>query len=473
VILGQSDVVFAHAGHDVSSSAWKSTKALARARKCVYNSTDSMLGLFIASLSDIEDVVTILTALYIEIGKLHEKTRVGGQAIRECFSAEDFIKLQTALGEQWEAFENIVAEPIDYEITVLNGSYLEFARAAQEWWINIAASRKKYPFNVYKQPVYFVSSNSHSLLNVLSGFPVREQAYLQKKHADRLAKEQAEFKKERVPLEHQCYYLSRFSQKSDPQYAKRREAWHKRFGLVTFPAFHHIDIDAQIFSIHDVMKNEHSDKRLGLTTAMREKLLKSNALILNIAYPLGLGAYTILKEVSENVSEMRGIYIMGKAAALNASVGDVMIPNFVHDTHTGNNVFIENAVSAQKIAPFVPKNSLFSAQKAITVRGTFLQNEESLADMYKQGYGIIEMEAGPYLERVYEMLYPTRYPTKETLVIKPNFRLGMAYYVSDTPYDKGTNLGAKHLTWEGLNATYGISIAFLQDIFSQELNRLA
>ena len=105
------------------------------------------------------------------------------------------------------------------------------------------------------------------------------------------------------------------------------------------------------------------------------------------------------------------------------------------------------------------------------MRGTFLQNEQSLGKDLRDGYTIVEMESGPYLERVYEMVYPERYPEHSTYVLNPDFRLGLAHYVSDTPHKKGLNLGAKRLTWEGLNATYAISLGIVRDIFEQEQKR--
>ena len=63
--------------------------------------------------------------------------------------------------------------------------------------------------------------------------------------------------------------------------------------------------------------------------AMKKKLAASDALLLNIAYPLGMSAYRMFKEVSENVFQMRCVYIMGREAALNSSSGVVRIPHAV------------------------------------------------------------------------------------------------------------------------------------------------
>jgi hypothetical protein len=276
---------------------------------------------------------------------------------------------------------------------------------------------------------------------------------------------------EGVPEENICSYLSRFSEKRNARYRKQKAVYEKQHGLIRLEPYHNIDIEAQIFSVRDVVKNPFLDRRLKLTQAMKKKLAQSDALILNIAYPLGMTAYSVLKEVSENASVIRGVYIMGKTASLNASVGDITIPNYVRDMHTHNQIFVHNDFDVSDFLPYIKKNSILSQQKAVSVRGTFLQSEKSLTKDFHDGYSIIEMEAGPYLNRIYEMTEPTRYPTEATFMVKPDFRLGLAYYVSDTPHKQGLNLGAKRLTWEGLNATYAISLGIVKDIFQTEAGR--
>lgn len=471
LVFGQSDSVFEKHGYHVTRSSWKTTTAVARSRRCRYNAESKTIVLYVSSVSDVEDAITTLTALYIEIAKLHVRMSEKDITLEECFSAEELPKMQELFGEQWHAFAHAVSLALDHEVTLLAGSLVDYSKIVQEWWVHIARSRKKYPVNVYDQPIYFVSSNSHSLINALSGVPLAKKSFLFSDNAERVDQNKKEFKAEKVPTENICYYLSRFSEKKHPNYLKEKFSTERAYGLYRMEAFHNIDIEAQIFSIRDVIKNPDIDKRLRLTPAMKKRLLASNALILNIAYPLGMAAYSILREVSENAQEMRGVYIMGKAASLNATVGDVTIPNYTHDLHTKNTFFIQNCFDTKDFTPYVTKNSILSQQKGLTVRGTYLQSEESLHKNAQEGYSIIEMEAGPYLNRLYEMLYPLRYPENETVNINPDFRLGFAYYVSDTPHKKGLNLGAKRLSWEGLNGTYAISLGILKDIFNTELKK--
>ncbi|HLD22005.1 MAG TPA: hypothetical protein VJB65_03835 [Patescibacteria group bacterium] len=470
VIMGQSDRTFENANLHTTKKNWDPTKAIARQRKCAFHKNTKTLAVFVSSTSDVEDLITILTAFYIEVRKLHQLTQ-SGKSLESCFTISDFKKVQELFGDQFRAFTYLVRHPIDYEISLLAGSSVDYSKTIQQWWIHIASTRKEYPFDVYKQPVYFVSSNSHSLINILSGFPYKKRELLFKDNKSHLQHEYEQFKKEGVPEENVCSYLSRLTEKRNTIYRKQKKAHEKKYGLIRLKPYHHIDIEAQVFSIRDVIKNRSIDKRLNIDERMRKRLRTSNALIINIAYPLGLGAYGILREMSENVSEMRGVYIMGKCASLNAAIGDVTIPNYVFNLHTQNQIFFNNIFAAETFSPYLINNSILANQKAVTVRGTFLQNEQSLGKDLRDGYTIVEMESGPYLERVYEMVYPERYPEHSTYVLNPDFRLGLAHYVSDTPHKKGLNLGAKRLTWEGLNATYAISLGIVRDIFEQEQKR--
>ena len=70
-------------------------------------------------------------------------------------------------------------------------------------------------------------------------------------------------------------------------------------------------------------------------------------MILNIDYPLGMAAYRMMREIMENLSQVRGIYILGKAATLNGSIGDVMISNVIMDEHSQNTYWSDNAFNVQ------------------------------------------------------------------------------------------------------------------------------
>lgn len=469
IIYGLSDAIFAAHGYKTWTPAWKdSIPTEARHRKRRYNAKDRRLAVYIGSLTDIEDSITMLTALYIEGKKLQALCNAKKCSLEKLVSAGDYRKLQKTLGDRLPNFEKFIAEPIDFEITLLAGTYLEFSKAVQNWWIDIAAAAKAIGEQLTNRPIYFVSSNAHSLINLLSGFPLKNSQKLRKKYAAFLKDNREALKRDGVTQESISFYLNRKLEEDDAAYFKQKLALEKRSGLYRLKPRRTLQVDAQVFSLAKAITNPHIDKRLGLSAAEKRALKNSRALILSISYPLGLCAYGILREISENASNLRGVYIMGKSASLNASVGDIVLPSFVQDLHTGNETYFYNVLKPNAIEGFLPKRSILTDQKAVTVRGTFLQNERQLKASMAKGYSVVEMELGPYMSRLYEMMNPSRYPTDETFVIHPPFRLGVGYYISDTPHKKGLTLGAKNLGLESLDATYALSLGILKDIVRTE-----
>jgi hypothetical protein len=69
-----------------------------------------------------------------------------------------------------------------------------------------------------------------------------------------------------------------------------------------------IDVDAQIVELGKLVP-DNLDPRVHVTGI--DRLRESNAIIINIDYPLGMAAYHHLSAVALGVDELRGIYIMG------------------------------------------------------------------------------------------------------------------------------------------------------------------
>jgi hypothetical protein len=205
-----------------------------------------------------------------------------------------------------------------------------------------------------------------------------------------------------------------------------------------------------------------------------DRLVSSRAVIINIDYPLGMAAYHHLAAIALGVEELRGIYIMGKAATLNGRGGVVMISKVIHDEHSSNTYMFRNALVAGDIQPFMKYGTVLDNQKALTVRSAFLQNREYMDVFYREGYTVMEMEAGPYLSAAYEIAEPKRHPKDElvSLVDQVKFELGIIHYASDTPYSRRQSLLSKSLSYFGVESTYGCAIAIARRILSQEVARI-
>src|SRR5262249_59287178 len=134
-----------------------------------------------------------------------------------------------------------------------------------------------------------------------------------------------------------------------------------------------------------------------------------------------------------------------KAATLNGDVGDVLVADFVHDEHTANTYSFENAFSYADVAPYLERGSVLDNQRAVTVKGTFLQNREYLDLFYRESYTVVEMEAGPYLAALYEDTHVSRHPLGEAIHLRRlPLDVGLLHYASDTPYTRARTLSAPH-----------------------------
>jgi hypothetical protein len=199
------------------------------------------------------------------------------------------------------------------------------------------------------------------------------------------------------------------------------------------------------------------------------RLAASDAVIVNIDYPLGLAGYNIMRQVMERTDELRGVYVLGKAATLNAGVGDVMIADVVHDEHSLNTYWLDNCFGYEDVGPFLIFGSALDHQRAVTVKGTFLQNRGYLDMYHRDAYTAVEMEAGPYLDALYEGARAERYPTGQSINFsKLPFDLGIIHYASDTPFTQARTLGARALDYRGMDSTYAGGVAIVRRILRRE-----
>lgn len=150
-----------------------------------------------------------------------------------------------------------------------------------------------------------------------------------------------------------------------------------------------------------------------------------------------------------------------------------MISNAVMDEHSQNTYWLDNAFRAQDIQPYLIYGSVLDNQKAVSAKGTYLQNRQYLDFYYQANYTVVEMESGPYLNAIYEDQYLTRYPVGENInFMRLPYEVGILHYASDTPYTRGKNLGAGSLSYLGMDSTYSCSVAIVRRILECEIYSL-
>jgi hypothetical protein len=477
VVMGQSPQGFkAVLGADILN--WEALKAPARRRRWYFDGKTT-LAVLIASTSDIDDLVPTLVAYQIEWNKLHaslQDVELEDEQARQAADAteDDWRRLHDAWGESFDStLAAIKREECRIVLRLVGGSHLGYARNASRWWLPIAAAMEE--MGVRNAPIYFVSSNAHSLINVLTGvareFDSEIRDWIRRNHPE-LDEERRKLEAghSRASPENWLYYSARQLFDFHPDRERQRQ---RRAEMETANGIRHVaakgtgvDSAAQVFKLAQ-LDPASIDPRVGRVD--EEKLRASGACILNVDYPLGMAAYHILRQVAEQASWVAGVYVLGKAATLNADVGDVMIPNVVHNEHSNNTYWLDNCFAAGDVQPNLVYGSALDNQRAVAVRGTFLQNRDYLEFYYQGRYTTVEMEAGPYLDACYEIAMPGRYPLGESVnMARLTFDLGIVHYASDTPYTQARTLGARGLSYRGMDSTYASAIAVARRILQRE-----
>ncbi len=494
VVMGQTDRVFHDYGYaDVDQ--WEHVTAPGRRRRMAYDGKDT-LAAYIASQSDIDDLIPILVAYQIEWNKLYPILQSSSaQAVLAAYGADRTLARTAELArllnvtpdelsrleEAWgpgmvPTLQKIAHGPKKFSVRLLAGTFVNYQRATSAWWLNVR--QKVEPVTVENRPAYFVSSNIHAIPNLLSGFALGEEDaifdYVRKANDPALTAEY-DYVRLRDELNNKnnflYYALRRYA--SQPDIDARRIETERTRGIQRVASEHGFDIEAQVIELNKLDVDAIDPRLLCCTEGEMRRLRESDAVIINIDYPLGMAAYHVMAKISQYVTQMQGIYVIGKAATLNARIGDVVLANVIYDEHSENSYLFGNCFSASDILPYLTQSSVLDNQKGVSVRGTFLQNARYMDVFYREGYTIVEMEAGPYLSAIYEMIRAQRHPVNEivNLYIAP-FDVGFLHYASDTPMSKGRNLGAGRLSYLGAEPTYATAIAVLRRIFAVELERL-
>jgi len=483
IVLGQSAEVFERLlGVDVER--WQMQSAPGRRRRYYYDGQET-LAVYIASPSDIDDVIPQLVALQIEWNKLHALLSVedlsGGETVAEQFhvlqrlgiSEDDSIRLVEIWGDLLPPLRRIKAEEKDFTVRMLGGTAIGYIKATRRWWAPIEALIERE--GVADRPVYFVSSNTHSLVNLLSGSARRHQeqivSFIEGSNNLELIPEVRKLRQgqSRGNWDNFLYYAARsyYGQSPDAQQRRaERTKEEEQRGIFFLPSQAGLDVAAQVIILNRLTPGD-LDPRLGNPPG--DRLQRSSAIVINVNYPLGLGAYNVLREVAVSVGSLRGVYLLGKAATLNGTIGDIMISNVVYEEHSENTYWLDNCFSFNSVAPFLVYGSALDNQRAVTVRGTFLQNRGYLDFYHRESFTVVEMEGGPYLNALYEAADSSRYPVRQNInFTKLPFDLGVLHYASDTPYTQARTLGARGLSYYGMDSTYASSVAILRRILAQE-----
>jgi hypothetical protein len=481
VVMGQDAALFRRAGVGPLEQ-WEAVEAAARRRRW-YDSGDEVLAVLLASESDVDDLVPTLVAFQIEWNKIRRRMvaagwpPAGGPTPEECAlalggAADDWARLADAWGEHFEErLQTIADEGKSMRVRMLGGTQVGYQRMTRRWWAPVRAELNSRSLG--DAPLYFVSSNTHSLSNLVTGLAREREdeliAFVEREGAPDLREELARFREGATEgsWENFMYFVARdFFDAGGPELRRKRHEAEVAAGVEHIRSTTALRVPAQVIPLANLQR-ARIDPRVGPVDA--ERLARSEAVIVNTDYPLGLAAYNLLREVAIDSADLRGVYVLGKAATLNADVGDVMISSVIHDEHSGTTYWLDNAFTVDDIAPDLMFGTGLDNQRAVTVKSTFLQNRAYLDFYYREAFTVVEMEAGPYCNAVYEISDAERYPVGEAVNFsKLPIDFGIIHYASDTPYTQARTLGARGLSYYGMDSTYASSLAILRRILALE-----
>src|SRR5918999_157322 len=429
VIMGQEAEVFARNG--IVIEEWNEADAPARRRRW-YDGGDGMHAVLLASASDVDDLIPTLVAFQIEWNKLRVRQRAAGWPPEHEPTSEECAEALGGSAEDWTSLR----------VRMLGGTQVGYARMTRRWWTPVHEQLSE--DRMTGAPMYFVSSNTHSLVNIATGVArEREQSLVRFVETlpedDILREELRAFRKGRTEgsWENFLYFVARLyfdSHGEEGREARRRSE--QESGVSHLRSSTALRVPAQVLPLAK-LHSERLDPRLGDVDA--EALRSSEAVIVNIDYPLGVAAYNILREVAVDTTGLRGVYVLGKAFGVDDLAGNLRF------------------------------GSGLDNQRAVTVKSTFLQNRAYLDFYYREAFTVVEMEAGPYCNALYEIVDADRHPVGEAVNFsKLPVDFGIIHYASDTPYTQARTLGARGLSYYGMDSTYASSLAILRRILRLE-----
>lgn len=227
-------------------------------------------------------------------------------------------------------------------------------------------------------------------------------------------------------------------------------------GMLFLPDTSGTNIDVQIFDTAKIKFENTSFSSVRLSEKEEEK-----PVIIVMDYAFGEQAYETIDELLKPFKKdvhlnVESVSIMGKAGILVGDKGDIMIPTAHINEGTGDNYPFDNELTVEL---FEGNDIPVFGGPMITVLGTSLQNKDLLKFFLDSTWSVIglEMEGAHYQKAIQSA-------SKIRKSINPNVKVRYAYYASDNPLETGSTLASGGLGTTGVKPTYLITIKILEQI---------
>ncbi len=431
--------------------------------------------------SEIYDILTHLTFLFIESHKIQKRVTLndGKDFIREWKHLEEIVIYNKSISEQerevsmvhlgnilGRTFEEVVAIHQVFQTSdnkdrffhliywlgklAINEVFENKKRTVTfsavlieeighhiygEIWANTIKSILKEK-KLLQRPIHIISANMHSVLNAI--------------YAKGALPEEADKNKGFELYQLLSNADSKLLQKKVKDYASEN-------GLIYVKDSSGTNINVQIIDTHKI--------NFDVSPFIRRNSLEENSVIIVMDYAFGEQAYETMDELlkpyknrnEKNYLDVKSISIMGKAGILEGGKGDIMIPSAHIFEGTADNYPFKNELSKEDLEGFGVQ--VFDGSM-ISVLGTSLQNKDLLKFFHDSTWNVIglEMEGAHYQKAIQSA-------SKIRGNISENIKVRYAYYASDNPLETGATLASGGLGMTGVTPTYAITQKILEQIF--------
>ncbi len=283
------------------------------------------------------------------------------------------------------------------------------------------------------RPMHIISANMHSVMNALYA-------------AKALPKEAA--KKSMLSL---YEYLSQSANEAARQ---KVHQYAQKNGMIYLDDQSQANIDVQIIDLGKALPERYPGSGTDAPV------------LIVMDYAFGEQAYETMDELLKPITisgktkfmPVESISIMGKAGILEGGKGDIMIPRAHIFEGTADNYPFKNKL---KLKDFKDLNTY--AGTMITVLGTSLQNKDILSFFHNSSWDVIglEMEGAHYQKAI-------QAASKIRGSINPSVAVRYAYYASDNPLETGSTLASGGLGTTGVRPTYAITEKIIEQITQQD-----
>lgn len=452
-----------------------------RRRNCYRIDKDQMNIEITRGRSEIYDILTHLTFLFIESHKIQERVSINEDEdfTREWLHLEDVVLHQKEISEEEKeviivhlgnilgrTFDEVSAtykifsteenphkffgliywlgklaikEVLESKKRTVTFSSLLIEEIGHHIYGEIWANDIKHILKEYQlleRPLHIISANMHSVLNSI--------------YAKGALPKEAESHKE-----FELYQL--LSNSDSKPLQKKVMDYASKNGLIYVKDTSGTNINVQIIDTDKINFND--------SPFQKQHSLEEKPVIIVMDYAFGEQAYETMDELlkpyeadAEKVHlDVKSISIMGKAGILEGGKGDIMIPSAHIFEGTADNYPFKNELKKEDLEGFGVK--VFDGSM-ISVLGTSLQNKDLLKFFHDSTWNVIglEMEGAHYQKAIQSA-------SKIRGNISEDVKVRYAYYASDNPLETGATLASGGLGMTGVTPTYAITQRILEQIF--------